>query len=72
MSDISMRDGKRITPDGRKNKIGLQEVARMDTVRVVVADDNIQLRDMVAEYLQEQNGIEVSARQETAWKRCGW
>ena len=31
----------------------------MDTVRVVVADDNIQLRDMVAEYLQEQNGIEV-------------
>ena len=28
----------------------------MDTVRVVVADDNIQLRDMVAEYLQEQNG----------------
>ena len=29
----------------------------MDTVRVVVADDNIQLRDMVAEYLQEQNGI---------------
>ena len=54
-----MRDGKRITPDGRKNKIGLQKVARMDTVRVVVADDNIQLRDMVAEYLQEQNGIEV-------------
>ena len=54
-----MRDGKRITPDGRKNKNGLQEVARMDTVRVVVADDNIQLRDMVAEYLQEQNGIEV-------------
>ena len=52
-----MRDGKRITPDGRKNKIGLQEVARMDTVRVVVADYNIQLRDMVAEYLQEQNGI---------------
>ena len=31
----------------------------MDTVRVVVADDNIQRRDMVAEYLQEQNGIEV-------------
>ena len=31
----------------------------MDTVRVVIADDNIQLRDMVAEYLQEQNGIEV-------------
>ena len=48
-----------MTPDGRKNKIGLQKVARMDTVRVVVADDNIQLRDMVAEYLQEQNGIEV-------------
>ena len=31
----------------------------MDTVRVVVADDNIQLRDMVAECLQEQNGMEV-------------
>ena len=45
----------------------------MDTVRVVVADDNIQLRDMVAEYLQEQNGIRrLSARRATAWKRCGW
>ena len=44
----------------------------MDTVRVVVADDNIQLRDMVAEYLQEQNGIEVVGTAATAWKRCGW
>jgi len=33
----------------------------MDTVRVVVVDDNIQLRDMVAEYLKMQNGIEVAA-----------
>jgi len=31
----------------------------MDRVRVVVADDNIQLRDMIAEYLGQQNGIEV-------------
>ena len=31
----------------------------MDTVRVVVADDNRQLRDMITEYLQEQNGLEV-------------
>ena len=31
----------------------------METVRVVVADDNLQLRDMVTEYLQEQSGIEV-------------
>ena len=38
----------------------------MDTVRVVVADDNIQLRDMVAEALK------WSARRATAWKRCGW
>jgi len=33
----------------------------MERVRVVVADDNIQLRDMVAEYLKMQNGIEVTA-----------
>ncbi len=33
----------------------------MDTVRVVVADDNIQLRDMVAEYLKMQSGLEVAA-----------
>ena len=33
----------------------------METVRVVVADDNIQLRDMVAEYLKMQNGLEVAA-----------
>lgn len=44
----------------------------MDTVRVVVADDNIQLRDMVAEYLQGRTASRLSARQETAWKRCGW
>ena len=31
----------------------------MDSVRVVVADDNTQLRDMVAMFLQEQSGIEV-------------
>ena len=31
----------------------------METVRVVVADDNIQLRDMVAAYLSQQNGIEI-------------
>ena len=31
----------------------------MDTVRVVVADDNIQLQNMVAEYLNAQSGIEV-------------
>ena len=34
----------------------------MDTVRVVVADDNLQLRDMVAAYLAEQSGIEVVGR----------
>ena len=31
----------------------------METIRVVVADDNIQLRDMVTAYLSQQNGIEV-------------
>ena len=31
----------------------------METVRVVVADDNLQLREMIAGYLGEQNGIEV-------------
>ena len=31
----------------------------MDTVRVVVADDNQQLRDMIAEYLQAQEGMDV-------------
>ena len=31
----------------------------MDQVRVVVADDNVQLRDMESEYLQEQTGLEV-------------
>ncbi len=33
----------------------------MEAVRIVVADDNIQLRDMVAEYLKMQSGIEVAA-----------
>ena len=31
----------------------------METVRVVVADDNLQLQSMIAEYLRQQNGIEV-------------
>lgn len=31
----------------------------METVRVVVADDNAQLRGMVTEYLMQQSGIEV-------------
>ncbi len=31
----------------------------MEEVRVVVADDNVQLRDMVCEYLDEQSGIAV-------------
>ena len=31
----------------------------METVRVVVADDNVQLRDMVTAYLSQQNGVEV-------------
>ena len=31
----------------------------MDTVRVIVADDNVQLREMVTQYLAQQNGIEV-------------
>ena len=31
----------------------------METVRVIVADDNVQLRDMVTAYLAQQNGIEV-------------
>ena len=33
----------------------------MEDVRVIVVDDNIQLRDMVAEYLKMQNGLEVVA-----------
>lgn len=32
----------------------------MENVRVVITDDNIQLRDMVAEYLKMQEGIEVA------------
>lgn len=31
----------------------------METVRVVVADDNVQLRDLVTAYLSQQEGIEV-------------
>jgi len=31
----------------------------MDRVRIVVADDNTQLRDMIAEYLSQQNGMEI-------------
>ncbi len=31
----------------------------METVRVVVADDNVQLRELVASYLAQQSGIEV-------------
>jgi len=31
----------------------------MECVRVVVADDNIQLRDMIAQFLSEQDGMEV-------------
>lgn len=31
----------------------------MDTVRVVVADDNLQLREMITTYLSGQSGIEI-------------
>ena len=31
----------------------------MDTVRIVVADDNLQLRNMITEYLGQQSGMEV-------------
>ena len=31
----------------------------MDKVRVVVADDNLQLQSMIADYLSQQSGIEV-------------
>ena len=31
----------------------------MENVRVVVADDNQQLQAIIAEYLSQQNGIEV-------------
>ncbi|MGN0775569.1 MAG: sporulation transcription factor Spo0A [Candidatus Ventricola sp.] len=31
----------------------------MEVVRVVVADDNLQLRNMIAEYLSQQSGMEV-------------
>ena len=31
----------------------------MENVRVVVADDNLQLQSMISEYLSEQSGIEV-------------
>ena len=32
----------------------------MDTIRVVVAEDNLQLRDMIAQYLAQQDGIDVT------------
>lgn len=32
----------------------------MDTVRVVIADDNAQLREMVASFLSQQGGIEIA------------
>ena len=32
----------------------------MEKVRVVVADDNLQLRDMIAQYLSEQSDLEVA------------
>ena len=32
----------------------------METIRVVVAEDNLQLRDMIAQYLAQQDGIEVT------------
>ena len=32
----------------------------MDKVRVVVAEDNLQLQSMIAEYLKEQDGIEIA------------
>lgn len=31
----------------------------MNTVRVVVADDNLQLQGMIAEYLRQQTGVEI-------------
>ncbi len=31
----------------------------METVRVVIADDNLQLQSMIAEYLGQQNGMDV-------------
>lgn len=32
----------------------------METIQIVVADDNVQLRDMVAEYLGQQNGMQIA------------
>ena len=32
----------------------------MDTIRVVVAEDNLQLMDMIAQYLAQQDGIDVT------------
>ena len=32
----------------------------MDTIRVMVAEDNLQLRDMIAQYLAQQDGIDVT------------
>ena len=31
----------------------------METIHVIVTDDNVQLRDMIAQYLGEQSGIEI-------------
>ena len=31
----------------------------MGTVRVVIADDNQQMREMLAQFLAQQNGIEI-------------
>ena len=31
----------------------------METIRVVVADDNLQLREMIVQYLAEQSGLEI-------------
>ena len=32
----------------------------MGTVRVVIADDNLQMREMLAQFLAQQNGIEIA------------
>ena len=32
----------------------------MGTVRVVIADDNLQTREMLAQFLAQQNGIEIA------------
>ena len=42
----------------------------METIRVVVAEDNLQLRDMIAQYLAQQDGIEVTGTAANAPKPC--